>query len=248
MREIRLSGSEGGAGQSNAPSLPLCLFAVEANRAYLIKLGGTAAAALTISGRPQAAPSAWKANSFNLVGFVVSPVSPPSFSQFLAGDPALAGQALYRLSAVGHWELVTAPQTTAMRDGEAFWLYCNGASSFVGPLRAAPEVGPELDFGALLDQVRFTVRNESTISRTVAFALADVPPANVLLYSKFDPAQNDFVWVPISDLPVVELAPRASCTIQLGVRRQNLTADFATLLLVTDQYGSLVRLPLTMGK
>src|SRR5688572_18269653 len=78
------------------------LFALEARRAYLIKLPTNAGAfALNIKGRPVLKPIEWLQDSFNLVGFAVAPSGGPSFQNFFASSPAHVGQPIFRLNAQG---------------------------------------------------------------------------------------------------------------------------------------------------
>jgi hypothetical protein len=71
------------------------LYAIQANRAYLVKLGGTQQVTWTVSGRPAPPRIAWVPDSFNLVGLPVDPAAPPSFQSFFAPSSAHAGQPVY---------------------------------------------------------------------------------------------------------------------------------------------------------
>ena len=91
---------------------PHQLFAVQANRAYLLKIDGNQPVTWTVTGTPEVQNYRWAPDSFNLVGFPVDPQQQPTFGQFLAPSPAHAGQPIYRLVA-GQWQEVTSPFGTA---------------------------------------------------------------------------------------------------------------------------------------
>ncbi len=76
----------------------------------------------------------WCSDAYNLVGFSVSATGAPTFAQFFAGSPAHQPLWIYRLVS-GTWRRVMDPTAEVMRSGEAFWVYCDGASNYQGPLR-----------------------------------------------------------------------------------------------------------------
>lgn len=75
----------------------------------------------------------WKADSFNLVGFPVNSAAAPTFAEYFQGATPHAGMPVFRL-VDGKWRKVDRPGETLMRRGEAYWVYCKGASDFQGPL------------------------------------------------------------------------------------------------------------------
>ena len=54
------------------------LFAVQANRAYLLKLDGNVPVTWTVTGTPEVQDYRWAPDSFNLVGFPVDPQQQPA--------------------------------------------------------------------------------------------------------------------------------------------------------------------------
>src|SRR5688572_10438830 len=72
------------------------LFAVHANRAYLIKLTNATPVNWSVVGRPSLRRVSWVPDSYNLRGLPVDPASPPTFLNFLrpskAHYDAAAGQ------------------------------------------------------------------------------------------------------------------------------------------------------------
>ena len=59
-------------------------FAMPTQRAYLVK--ATAAATLTVTGRPVVKDATWVPDSFNLRGFPVNPAQSPAFGAYFAGS------------------------------------------------------------------------------------------------------------------------------------------------------------------
>ncbi len=82
----------------------------------------------------------WKAKSFTLTGFGVDGTSPPTFDQFFDGSIQHHPYQFYRL-VNDAWVKVDNAQTTQMRSGEAYWIYCHGSSDYQGPLGIKIPVG-----------------------------------------------------------------------------------------------------------
>ena len=108
------------------------LHAIHGQRGYLIH--ASRAFTWRVTGAVVPEEIQWTPNAFNLVGFTVAAGAPPTFAQFFAGSPAHQHNRIYRLED-GNWRRVSDPSGEAMREGEAFWIYCDGASSYQGPLR-----------------------------------------------------------------------------------------------------------------
>jgi hypothetical protein len=108
------------------------------NRAYLIfaKQDYT----WNVTGEVSFPKVQWKSDSFNLVGFCLDPVSPPTFAKFFSGSTAHQPGRIYRL-VNDQWVLVSSPAQTTMKSGEAYWIYCAGASDYQGPLLASTPSG-----------------------------------------------------------------------------------------------------------
>jgi hypothetical protein len=111
---------------------------IAGNRAYLVcaKQDFT----WNITGEVTAGKVQWKSDSFNLVGFCLDPVSPPTFDKFFSGSTAHRPCRIYQLIN-DQWVLVANPVTTTMRSGEAYWIYCKGGSDYQGPLSATSPTG-----------------------------------------------------------------------------------------------------------
>ncbi len=94
------------------------------NSAYLIH--AKSACSVSIDGSVICQPVAWRANGYNLVGFSLDALAPPTFAQFFGGSKAHKDSAVYRLTE-GVWKKVIDPSNTAMKSGEAFWIYSEGS-------------------------------------------------------------------------------------------------------------------------
>lgn len=149
------------------------LDAIHGNRAYLVY--ASRACQWKVSGRVEPAVVRWQADAFNLVGFGVRAIGGPTFGQFFAGSKAHAGEPIYRL-VEGRWKKVLQPAGEVMRAGEAFWIFCRGASDYQGPLRV--ETGSRQ--GLLLGSggMEVVLRNEAPhpVTPTMEHVAADGPP------------------------------------------------------------------------
>ena len=223
------------------------LYAVLGNQAYLFKMKDTApAGGLTwnITGAPSVRKIRWLADSFNMVGFHVDPGAPPTFAAFFAPSAAHAGQAVYRLNnASGRWEFVQNPAVANLKGGEAYWVYCEGSSTYQGPLRVDLPMSDGLHYGASLTRQIITLTNLSSLSRTVTFALSG---AVVLYYREYDPQQGYFTWRPLGQMPAIALQPESSQNVWLEVRREQMGVGLSEgLLEVTDDKGIRIRVPVS---
>src|SRR5262249_20386346 len=107
------------------------LRAIQGNKAYLIY--AERACTWNPGGYVVFQAPHWQSDSFNLVGFPVDSVSPPTFAKFFAGSKAHQELRVYRL-VDERWVPVNNPGSTPMRAGEACWVYCEGGSDYQGPL------------------------------------------------------------------------------------------------------------------
>ncbi len=223
------------------------LFRVRANQPYLIKLGGTSPVDLAFVGRPQVPRPRWIPNAYNLVGMALDPARPPTFEQFFAASPAHAGQPIWRLTA-GQWQMVSAPASTLMQSGEAFWIFTQGASDYTGPLAVDVRVGDGLDFGATVDRLRLTLSNRSRSEPIGSVTLRLLPNgAGEIAYLETDTTENEVNWIDLTD-PVEfpldsALEAGQSVDVVLGAQRANMSSVYEALLEVTDGAGTRVRVP-----
>lgn len=222
------------------------LFAIFANRAYLIKLGGSQNVTWTVTGAPATNKTVWNPNSFNLVGFHVNPATPPTFDGYFSLSAAHKGQPIYRLSSLGKWEPVANPATTPIRSGEACWVYCNGSSGYQGVLKAQ-YLGSQLDFGTAMVMQSVTLTNNDparSMNATVRFQ----PAAEWLAYQYFN-ATSGFYEYPKLDSMTMQLPGGVDSTLMLAVRRELIaTGVYLGTLEITDDVGSRIMIPVRVEK
>jgi len=213
------------------------LHAIHGQKAYLVHAAADHVWRLT--GNASFARLRWQADSFNLLGFAVDEQSPPTFDRFFAGAGGRIGQRIYRLGAGGKWQPVTAPATTRLRSGEAYWVYCQGRTDYQGPLDVTvPGLG-ELDFGVAGAALEIQFLNASSDPASVAVEVVstrgDLPLARVT---------RDLTTLQTSypDLPPLTtfsaVAPGRMDFLRLQVRREAMTAvEQVRLLKLTSSQG-----------
>lgn len=213
------------------------LFAVQANRAYLLKIDGSQPVTWSVTGKPELKSFRWAPDSFNLVGFPVDPQQQPSFGQFLAPSPAHAGQPIYRLVG-GQWQEVTNPYGTPIRSGEAYWVYCSGASDYSGPVEIGLDGSADIDFGAGLDTARIRLRNLADAPALLSVTQLAGPAPVPLSIRRFDADTGEIAW-PALPLTLSEAVPqKGELLIDLGPKRDSFTApEVGTVLAIRDGYG-----------
>jgi hypothetical protein len=219
------------------------LSALGANRPYLIELVGDASVAWTVRGCPSLKRQPWLADSFNLTGFTTDPAASPSYASFFASSGAHVGQAVYRLDAGGSWRLVENSTQTAMRPGEAFWVYTSGSSDFAGPLSLALDFGDDLDFGATLPERRLRLKNSTGATKQVV--LNQVSSGAALPLRKLRVTEGSVTtWPELRTEPPVRVVPGKDELVRLSLRRAELSpGETGAILEITDGEGSLVRVP-----
>ncbi len=234
------------------------LYAVHGGRAYLIELAGTETRRLSLLGKAVVSGIDWVPDSFNLVGFHIDPDQPPAFGSYLAPDPALCSQPIYRLGATGRWEAVTDPAGTAMGRGEAYWIYCKGPSSYDGPLAIDRRLHGVLDFRDQIVEHLLPLKNQSAAAKSVTLRVLPSarPPEKsaegetlsldgqvALSYQRL------LSWEPFDKPLTIPIDPHSTLAVRLAVRRgamappSNETGDYGSVLEIRDGEGSLYRLP-----
>lgn len=250
------------------PGNPLItnLHAIRGETAYLVKIaaGAPASQSRVVHGEPAIPKAAWQPNSFNFVGFhldaSLSAGSMPTYFDFFSGSPAHyltppsgpAGPEIYVLdNPTGTWKRVVV--SDKMKAGEAFWVYCQGASAFGGPLSVQLERGRGLDFGSLLDQQVVVLRNEHTDQRTAGVrALTDPAGSSGLYYGQWvqdppDSGSSTHTWVQLTSAagPELEVPAGGQGRLRLGAVRAGLAAgqEYETNVVVSDGLGVRILLP-----
>lgn len=245
------------------PSLPgssvTNLFTLQGGRTYLIKLSGANPVDWQVVGRPVVRYIDWIADSFNLIGFWLDSASPPTFAEFFAPSTGHAGQEIYRLNDTDQWERIE-PATSRLRRGEAYWVYCQGTSTYSGQLEVTFEQGQGVDFGLGMMEQTLRLRNESETSSVVTLRLlpslepvgATPALAGPVPLSYWRSEGNNITaagWEPFHGALSILIDPKTEVPLRLEVRRRDmdnrLAGLYQSLLEVSDQSGSNFLLPVT---
>jgi len=107
-----------------------------------------------LRGKPYFKNQTWLPNSFNLKGFYVNPLHPPTFKTFFAHSRAHSQLVIYHLIQ-NHWQRITDLDTQVIRPGKAYWIYSTGGSNFNGPL--------QIDLPMKLSELVFDIQTISSI-------------------------------------------------------------------------------------
>lgn len=232
------------------------LYAISANSAYLINIPpDTPPLTINVTGRPTILHKSWIPDSFNLVGFGFA-AAPPTFGSFFAPSKSHTGQAIYRLNnATKVWEIVNNPGATAMRSGEAFWIYSQKGSDYQGPLTVEANGADGLDFGNGITSIQLTLGNplNTLLSKlpsvdksvTITQLGADSPVA--MAYQHIDVTSGLILTDPLSGMPPVTVTAGSSKVVTLVVDRAKFRGLAASVLEVTDGLGNRIRIPVTAG-
>jgi len=226
------------------------LFAILGHKPYLLKL--TSAATWTVVGQPAVKVINWAPDAFNLRGFPLDPLAPPTFQTFFRPSPAhynaatLQLQSTYRLSGAGVWTLVTP--ATQMKSGEAYWVYCKGGSDFQGPLNITGLTGEALEYSENLDTLTIGLNNSAP--GPVVFTLRDLTASSQkpLAYYRFD-SEIGATW-PDLPTPLTFFAlAGANLPLRLAIRRTAFAGtSYGTVLSVNNGAGTRFLLPVTAAK
>ena len=147
------------------------LSAVYGHKPYLVH--ATEATQIEIEGESRLTAVSWRADSFNLVGFSFSALAAPTFAQFFEGSSAHKDAPVYRM-VNGVWKKIIDPANTVMKSGEAFWIFCDGSSSFQGPLEVTVGTGGSV-FLKAGESASIIVKNRSSfpLAPVIAYQVDD---------------------------------------------------------------------------
>jgi hypothetical protein len=221
------------------------LYAISANRAYLIHVTGSSPVTLNIDGRPTMRHKGWVPDSFNLTGFGLTS-SPPTFATFFAPSKSHKDQKIYRLNNTsGAWEIVNNPSTAAMRSGEAFWIYCRSGSDYQGPLTVEADGADGLDFGAGITNLSLIFRNASTTDKRVTVSQSSAGNPVALKYKSYDVTSGHILTKPLPAMPAFTVKAGSTYTVTVEVQRDGFSGAGASGLEFSDADGGKVRVPVT---
>ncbi len=220
------------------------LYTVNALRAYLVKITN-GPRTLTITGRPVVRAPKWVGDSFNLRGFPVNPAQLPTFATFFGPSAAHSGQRIYQLRDSGQWTLVNATDT--MKHGEAYWSFCNGASTYQGPLGFTLEPGDGLDYGTLLNEIIQHYKNESGSAREICLQDLRAGASTPLSYQAF--VSNRLNWINLPAPYCFTLDGNETLDGFLAMRRKDFAGtNYGSVLEVKDDIGTRYLVAVTAGK
>lgn len=246
---------------SNEPSFLTNLYIAQGGKSYLVKLDEPQATTLTISGTPILPKIQWKPNSFNLVGFHLDPGNEPFFGTFFDVSPTHKDQEIYRLGSTGNWEKLQTPLTTRMKHGEAFWIFCEGSSEFIGPLVVELEQGNGLEFGKNLLEQKIKFRNLVPNNPLSVNVTGDISLSHYVNPETQNDAPNSVGWQPLNSIQINASADNDT-ELRLGVNRNqmgtNSSSQFTmlskteaatnSLLEVKDGQGMRIQIPVNAEK
>lgn len=252
---------------SPAEEAPLTtLMSVLGGRPYLVKVRGALPAILTVKGQPALQSVKWQGDSFNFVGFSVAEDQGPTFQEFFAPSSAHTGQAMYRLSTQGRWVRIATPATTRLEHNKAYWVFCEGPSTYQGPVHVYVDQGRSVNFSDILVESHLHIKNETTSSKNITLQLndsenpdtADFPERAggvALSWWKKDYDGGDVGWRNLDSAVTVSVAAGATETVRLAVRRADFPAytpanpdadaTYQSLLSVSDGVGFAMVAPVT---
>jgi hypothetical protein len=223
------------------------LFAVFANRAYIILCTNSTPFLWNISGRPSLRQPGWVPDKFNLRGLPVDTNSLPTFVNYFLPSKAHYNaattqlEAVYKLdSASGQWQAVAPGE--AVQSGRAYWIFTKGASDYVAPMDVQAELGDGLDFSSELSELNLIVRNRA--STNINMLLRDYAGgSNKLSYLQFNAALGN-QW-PVLPSPLMMTIQRTQeLRLSIGVRRQDFSTDeYRSVVEVRDGTGTRIFLP-----
>lgn len=110
---------------------------ITGNRPYLIE--ATASTQVEIEGTVRFYTPEWAPDRFNLIGFALN--GSPTFEAFFeASGPRHPTDRIFRLIPTsGNWTVVQDPASETMNSGEAYWIFSQGASNYMGPVAVSFE-------------------------------------------------------------------------------------------------------------
>jgi hypothetical protein len=217
------------------------LFAIQANRAYLVNLAGDSSVTLTITGKPVVPKINWESDSFNLVGFHVDPSNLPTFADFVDSSAAHKGQPIYRL--VNDAWVQVDPLNTIIQPNVAYWIFSKGGSSYTGPLHVELPQLNRMEYNTVLDSLTPRFQNSLDVSQSVTLSVIGNPPG--MFYSN-DNLNAEDKWLALPTNISQTIGADSELRFPLGVRRADFTpADFNQTLEVIGTAGSRWLIPVS---
>lgn len=235
------------------------LFIIQGGRAYLIKIKGAQPVDWVVKGKPVLRSLDWMADSFNLVGFGVDPVAQPTFQAFFAPSAAHAGKPVYELNAQGQWRNIADPSSERIQPGKAYWVYSAGQSRYQGLLTVAVEQAGQINFGRVLTEQNFRLKNAGLSARQVTISKlpSETPPDPSLPLLAGDVPlswwnTSTLSWADMTDDLQFTVPAGGELAVRLAVRRKDMSpfsppagsaALYQNLFSIMDGAGSRLLVP-----
>lgn len=194
------------------------LYTLSANTAYLIKLEGSVAKSISLTGKPVYVKKKWRTNGFTLTGFPLVAGQEPSFGDFFANSTAHQGQPVYKLNPQGVWEAVQEPYLERMKSGEAYWFYTHGTSRYQGMINATIEQGESMEYRGAFTEMDLVLSNLSDVTNFVSLNRmggSTLP----MKFLNVDLETGEKAWPDLPVTKVYELQPGEDLVVTLAVNR-----------------------------
>jgi len=226
------------------------LHAINDNQAYIIF--STQNFTLEITGVSTIRNHKWQPDSFNLTGFYVDPIAPPTFAQYFANSKAHSELNIYQLKE-NSWSKIESPDAYNIESGKAYWIYCHGSSNFTGPMDVSlPGTFDFLNFIGSNTELEFEIINNSP--DPLSFKIEpvanepgdDMVPLSIVSYT----LQKTKIFEPlISFAPTSALEPGQKLIFRIAVRRNEIMKnEVNNLLKIIDDLGNRFYIPVFAEK
>jgi len=222
------------------------LYSIKNDQAYIVFAASDYT--LNITGTPSIQTRQWFPDAYNLVGFYVDPVTPPTFEQYFAGSRNHQDTEIFTL-ANNTWNKIKKIDQTNIESGKAYWVFCNGGSQYSGPLEVVvPGTGNDLDFGRTIPQWELSFVNHSP--DPLSFTVTPIPnsatdigvPMSIQSYTDLTVK----VFTPFQvQTPPMNLEAGQSLKLNLSIRRDFIDKpEISSLLKIADDLGNRFYLPI----
>jgi hypothetical protein len=212
------------------------LYALQGGESYLVRVASNAAPfSLPLKGRVLLPDPEWKPLSLNLTGLTVHSNQPAFFADYFAHIPEVdltkgSLNELYKIDESNRNIRIVQPARVRIEPGRAYWIGCEAAPRYSGPLSVTPSSPGSLDFG--VQEIRQdlyveNVQSTGAITVLVRQVPSEEPPAGqpelagpVALSYYTQDASNNWDWLPLPSAGVTQrVEAGAGWNLQFGIRR-----------------------------
>ena len=237
-----------------APTLPegpiSDLSAIAGGQGYLVH--ALSDVTVNVTGRPGIHRTRWKSDAYNLTGFPVDPANPPTFATWFAGSSAHQSTkrpAVFALNDTAQWVAVDHPELKVISPGVAYWVFCQGASDYQGPVDISIPFGGQgkaANFGdANSKLVLRLARNVGTPTRaTLSLDSVNSLSLSYQQRSVFDGSTQTTPFTSTVSFDLPDVGQKNDVNLILD-RAALGTNGGSAILTVRDEIGTLVRIPVS---